>query len=156
MRIRRDVASIPLRSAKETWRAIVDLVTANDSVDRHQLDAAASIMESLIADEQPAKAPIVFKGNGPRVLIYCLYDEDAMEAGLGTDGLQANPTAGDWRVTAPCEEGDVAWMNNTLKERASRVTVHPADKPPAEEQDAAAAEKTSKGFEINWGVFDKS
>jgi len=34
MKIRRDVASIPLRSAAETWRAIVDLVTGDGSVDR--------------------------------------------------------------------------------------------------------------------------
>ena len=99
MRIRRDIASIPARSAAETWRAIIDLVTGNGSVDRQQLDAAASVMESLIADEQPAAVPIVFKGCGPRLLIYCLYNEDAMEAGLDIDSLSTNPTAGDWRMT---------------------------------------------------------
>ena len=46
MRIRRDIASVPVRSAKETWHAIVDLVTGEDSVDRQQLEAASSIMET--------------------------------------------------------------------------------------------------------------
>src|SRR5690606_17092630 len=82
MKIRRYVASIPIRSARETWRAITELVTGADTVERAQLHAAASIMESLIADEHPATVPIVFKGAGPRVIIYCLYNEDAMEAGL--------------------------------------------------------------------------
>ncbi len=56
-----------MRFAKETWRAIIDLVTGPDSVARDQLDAASSIMEAIIADEQPAGVPIVFKGAGPRV-----------------------------------------------------------------------------------------
>ena len=41
MRIRRDIASIPVRSANETWSAIVALVTGDGSVDREQLAAAA-------------------------------------------------------------------------------------------------------------------
>lgn len=155
MRIRRDIASVPVRSAKETWRAIVDLVTAHDSVDVAQLDAATSVMESLIADEQPAIAPIVFKGCGPRVLIYCLYDEDAMEAGLAIDSLNVNPTEGDWRMTAPCEEEDVDWMNKTLKDRAPRASLHAAHEPPAD-ADADEADSAAKALEIDWGALGKS
>ena len=154
MKIRRDVASIPLRSAGETWRAIVDLVTGDGSVDRAQLDAAASTMESLIADEMPAAVPIVLKGSGPRVVIYCLYNEDAMEAGTDIDPLSFNPTAGDWRMTAPCEDADVTWMNNSLTSRAPRITVHSVDETPAEDDDEAIA--ASKAFEINWGSVGKS
>lgn len=151
MRIRRDIASIPLRSAKETWRAIIDLVTGEGSADVGQLEAASSIMESLIADEQPAKAPIVFKGgSGPRVLIYLLFNEDAMEAGTDIDKLTSNPTKGDWNVTAPCEAGDVSWMNNALKTRAPRVSVHDGDKPA--EDDVSEGAGASKSFEIDWGV----
>jgi hypothetical protein len=154
MRIRRDIASVPVRSAKETWRAIVDLVTGDGSTDRQQLDAATSIMESLIADELPAAVPIVFKGSGPRVLIYCLYNEDAMEAGTEIDSLNANPTAGDWRATAPAEDDDVAWMNNSLKARAPRIAVHAADEPPADDE-PNDAEQTGKAFEIDWGALNK-
>ncbi len=155
MRICRDIASIPVRSAKETWSAIVALVTGDGSVDREQLAAAASVVESLIADEQPAIAPIGFKGCGPRVVIYCLYDEDAMEAGLAIDSLNANPTAGDWQMTAPCEEDDVHWMNNTLKQRAPRMTVHAAHEPPADEG-ADGSDEAAKVLEIDWGALGKS
>jgi hypothetical protein len=150
MRIRRNIASIPTRSAAETWRAIIELVTGDGSIDRQQLEAAASIMESLIADEQPAAVPIVFKGCGPRLLVYCLYDENAMEAGLDIDNLSTNPTAGDWRMTAPCEEADVDWMNNTLKSRASRIMVHAADKPPPDD-DSEGAQQSAAAIEIDWG-----
>lgn len=154
MRIRRNISSIPVRSAKETWSAIVDLVSDPDSKDREQLIAASSTMESLIADEHPARVPIVFKSSGPRILIYCLYDEDAMEAGLAIDGLSSNPTAGDWHATAPAEAEDVEWMNRTLKERAPRITVHDVDKPPAEE--AERSNQASKEFEIDWGIVKQS
>jgi hypothetical protein len=149
MRIRRDVASIPRRSAAETWRAIVDLVTGDDTIDRDQLDSAASVIECLIADEMPATVPIVFKGSGPRVLIYCLFNEDAMEAGLDVDPLSFNPTAGDWRATAPSEEADVTWMNNSLKKRAQRITVHSVDEQPSEDDGGERHE--AKAFEIDWG-----
>ena len=155
MRIRRDIASIPVRSANETWNAIVALVTGDGSVDREQLAAASSVVESLIADEQPAIAPIVFKGCGPRVLIYCLYDEEAMEAGLAIDSLNANPTTGDWQMTAPCEEDDVYWMNNTLKDRAPRITVHAADQEPGDTE-TEGAEQAAKAFEIDWEALGKS
>jgi len=155
VRIRRDIASIPVRSAKETWRAIVDLVTGENSVDRQQLEAASSIMESLIADEQPATIPIVFKGSGPRVLIYCLYDEDAMEAGLGIDSLNSNTTTGDWQATAPCEAEDVSWMKNALKSRAPRITVHTADEEPVD-METERAEQAAKAFEIDWEALGKS
>ena len=154
MKIRRDVASIPARSAKETWHAITELVTGANTVDRGQLNAAASIMESLIADEHPAKVPIVFKAAGPRVVIYCLYSEDAMEAGLDVDPLKDNPTSGDWRATAPCEAEDADWMNKTLKNRAPRVAVHDVDQPPDEEEDSKAAQ-AGADLENDWGALVK-
>lgn len=124
MRIRRDISSIPARSASETWQKIVEIVTANDTRDRAQLEAAASIMKSLIADDHPASVPIVFSGGGPRVFIYLRYNEDAMEGGLSVDPLPSNPTAGDWRVTAPSDDDDVEWMNKSLKSRAPQFSVH--------------------------------
>ena len=71
--------------------------------------------------------PIVVKGNGSRLVIYCLYNEAAMEAGKNIDRLRWNPTGGpEWRITAPAEAADVSWMNNTLRSRAPRIAVHDA------------------------------
>lgn len=155
MRVRRDISSIPLRTAGETWQAIVELITGPDSVDRAALQNVASVMETLIADEQPAAVPIVVKGSGPRLLIYCLYQEKAMEAGLAIDDLSWNPTGGDWAITAPGEEADVAWMNRSLQKRTPRITVHPADEPPAGDEDQEVA-KAGDALDIDWGVLDKS
>jgi hypothetical protein len=149
MKIRRDIASVPVRSAAETWKAIVDLVTGSDTVDKQQLLDAASVMESLIADEMPANVPIVFKGGSSRVVFYCHFNEDAMELGTAIDKLNSNPTAGDWQVTAPCEKADVAWMTKSLKSKSPRISVHDVNEAPGD----GDADKSSGGIEIDWGAL---
>src|SRR5688572_9689637 len=103
MRIRRDITSIPERSASETWQRIVDLVTGSDSKDGQQLKAAAGVMGSIITDEHPAKRPILLEGVGPQLRIYCRYGMDAVEDGTAVDALNWNPTAGDWTMHVPCD-----------------------------------------------------
>jgi hypothetical protein len=155
MKIRRDIASIPVRSAKETWQAIIDLITSSDSIDVSQLLAAASNMESVIADEYPANVPIVVKGCGSRLVIYCRYDQDAMEIGKDVDSLHWNPTAGDWQMTVPCEEEDVAWLTKSLKSRAPRIIVRTPDQQLKEETAGEEAAIATSDFHIDWGVLDK-
>ena len=111
-------------------------------------------MESLIADGYPASVPIVIKGNGPRLVIYLLYNEAAMEAGKDIDAVGWNPTGGpDWSMSAPSEAADVGWMNNTLKSRAPRISIHDVALPPAEDEESAS---TRAALQINWGVLNQS
>lgn len=151
MKVRRDIASIPRRSAKETWDAIVNLITGPGSVDPSSLQDAASILQSLITDEHPAKVPIVVKGSGNRLVIYLSYGEDAMDADLSVDSLTWNPTAGDWSMTAPSDATDVEWMNGTLKTRAPRIRVHDVATP-TDDGDADTAAKSAE-LTFNWGAL---
>lgn len=154
MKVKREIASVPVRSAGETWSAIVALISGTDTPDVATLKAAASIMESLIADEHPATVPIVVKGNGDRLVIYCRYNEDAIELGTTIDKLTWNPTGSSgWKITAPTEAGDVTWMNDALKSRAPRISVHDVASPPADEEATKAA---ADGLTIDWGVLGKS
>ncbi|MER8962107.1 hypothetical protein [Mesorhizobium sp. M0701] len=150
MKVRRDIASIPKRSAADTWREIVKLITGSGSVDAASLTAAASVMESLITDEHPARVPIVVKGVGSRLVIYCLFGEDAMDAEMDIPKLNWNPTAGNWAMSAPTDAVDVAWMNKTLKERAPRIAVHDVNAAPAEDEDTVTA---SQELTIDWGAL---
>ncbi|CAK07677.1 MULTISPECIES: hypothetical protein [Rhizobium] len=152
MKVKRTIASIPKRSAAETWRTIRELITSTGSVDVDKLVAAASVMESLIADEHPGAVPIVVKGVGSRLVIYCLYGEDAMEADLEVEKLTWNPTAGNWAMTAPTDADDVKWMNDTLAKRCSRITVHDVNAAPQEEEEDSAA--TAKSLTVNWGAIE--
>jgi hypothetical protein len=154
MKVKREIASDPVRSAGETWSAIVALISGADTPDAATLKAAASIMESLIADEHPATVPIVVKGSGGRLVIYCRYNEDAIELGTTIDKLTWNPTGGSgWKITAPTEAGDVTWMNDALKSRAPRISVHDVASPPSDEEATKAA---ADGLAIDWGVLGKS
>lgn len=150
MKVKRTIASIPKRSAAQTWKAITDLVTGSGSVDATTLTAAASVMESVIADEHPATVPIVMKGVGSRLVIYCLYGEDAMDADIEVEKLNWNPTAGNWSMTAPSDAGDVAWMNKTLKDRAPRITIHDVCAPAEESEETSTSLQALK---IDWGAL---
>ena len=154
MKVRREIASIPVRTAGETWQTIIDLITGDGSIDAGTLKAAASVMESLIVDEHGATCPIVVKGEGPRLVIYLLYNEAAMEAGNGIDRLTWNPTGGPaWQITAPSEPADVDWMNATLKSRAPRITVRDAARQAADDEEDKAAEPQDQVLKINWGAL---
>lgn len=155
MKVKREIASVPVRSAAETWKAIIALISGPDTPDASTLTAAASIMESLIADEHPASVPITVKGNGDRLVIYCRYNEEALELGTDIDSLTWNPTGGPgWKITAPTEASDVPWMTGTLKDRAPRITVHDVKKPPADEEETTKA--AADTLAINWGVLGQS
>jgi hypothetical protein len=154
MKIKREVASVPVRSAAETWAAIVALISSSDTPDAATLKAAASIMESLIADEHPATVPIIVKGSGDRLVIYCRYNEDAIELGTNIDKLTWNPTGGSgWKITAPTEAGDVSWMNDALESRAPRISVHDVATPPADDDETTKA--AADGLSIDWGMLGK-
>ncbi len=154
MKIRRDIASLPARTSKETWDAIVKLITGTDSVDAAQLEAATSVLCSAIADEHPASVPIVLKGSASRLVIYTVHGADAMEVGLSVDKLTWNPTATDaWAMTVPCSQEDVEWMSKALKERAPRITVHDVDEKP--DADAEPARKVAE-VEIDWTAMEKA
>ena len=68
-------------------------------------------------------APIVVWGAGPRVRIYCLYDEDAI---IGEDanenGLPVDVTAGDWSMSLPCSAEDLDWVRAALAKNSCHVT----------------------------------
>src|SRR5947209_19930848 len=102
MRVRRDVSSIPHRSAGETWQRIIDLVTGRGSKDVQQLKDAAGVMGSIITDEHPASRAIMVEGVGPQLRIYCRYGIKAVEEGAKVDPLTWNPTAEIGR--ASCRE----------------------------------------------------
>ncbi len=94
------------------------------------------------------------KGHYARLVIYCLYNEAAMEACKDIDAIAWNPTGGaEWKMTAPSEAGDVTWMNDALKTRAPRITVHDVASPPPDDEDKSAAQKQS--HTINWGGLDR-
>lgn len=127
---RRDFRSVPHRDAAATWAAIVDLLTAggSDAEKRKELLSVSGVASSAIADQGPRDSPIVVTCDGPRTRIYCSYDDDAMddsssnEATLGFDALN-----GDWQVSLPVAEEDLAWVQAALKKHSNRIVARDKD-----------------------------
>lgn len=151
MRVRRDISSIPHRSADDTWQRIVDLVTGPDSHDAGQLTAAAGVMASIVTDEHPAGRAIVLEGVGAQLRLYCRYGMKAVEQAGKVDPLTWNPTAGDWTMHVPCDEDNIPWVRESLAKTSPRIKVfNVADQERAEEADRSA--KARQALVIDWNI----
>jgi hypothetical protein len=151
VRVRRDIGSIPHRSASETWQRIIDLVTGRGSKDVQQLKDAAGVMASIITDEHPASRAIMIEGVGPQLRIYCRYGMKAVEEGGDIDALTWNPTAGDWSMHVPCDAENIAWVKASLSKSSPRIKVFDvAEADRAEEDQQEAAAKTDKNLVVDW------
>lgn len=151
MRVRRDISSIPHRSASETWQRIMDLVTGQGSKDVQQLRAAAGVMASIITDEHPASHPIILEGIGPQLRIYCRYGMKAVEEGSAVDALTWNPTDGDWTMHVPCDAENIGWVQVSLAAIPQRIRLFDvAQAERAEEEARATAVRGGNRIEVDW------
>lgn len=150
MKVRRDINSIPARSAADTWSIIVGLVTGRDSQNADDLHRIAGIVASIITDEHPSRRPFILSGVGPRLVIYCRFASEAVTGDENIASLQWNPTAGDWRLLIPCDQENMAWVKAALVGKSSRVIVYDVDSPNVNEASAEAPTKAAQGIEIDW------
>jgi len=103
---------------------------------------------ALIAEEIMTDAAIVIYGSGPRVRIYCLFNEDALEGDKASEStLSFVPTEGDWKLSFPCPPGDLQWVQKALKAKSSRIT--------ARDKGASVEESNSDSHTDNSLTIDK-
>ncbi len=151
MRIRRDISSIPERSASETWQRIIDLVTGSGSKDVQQLKTAAGVMGSIITDEHPSARAIVLEGVGPQLRIYCRYGMKAIEQRDHVDPLNWNPTAGDWTMHVPCDADNIDWVKESLSSTSPRIKVFDVkDEERAEDKEQQSSAKAE--IVVDWNI----
>jgi len=127
--IARRITATPVRLATEAWEIIIDLLAPDsNSLAREELLAISGIACSLISDETMKESPILVHGSGPRVRIYCLYDEDAVVGDdAKEDALSFNATEGDWFMSLPCQVADLVWVREALNKLSNRVTARDMD-----------------------------
>ena len=119
----RRVVATPGRPAALAWALVADLLALPGSAARKEVDAIAGVAISLIAAEAMRDSPIVVDGVGPRLRVYCLYDDAAMLAEGSSEGSLAwCPTDGDWRMSLPCPPDDLPWVQAALAGRSDRIT----------------------------------
>ena len=154
--VARKFISIPERTATATWKAISDLLAADPrSSAAEELASVSGIACSLITREA-MNSPIVAYGSGPRVRVYCLYNEDAIEGDDANEApLAFDATAGDWKVSLPCPADDLSWVQGALGSKSSRISARDMETSIVEETEAADS-STSSSEEVDLEAFFKS
>ncbi len=150
--IARRIRATPARPATEAWEMIVGLISEPGSAARKELNAVSGIASCLIADETSKDLPIVVAGVGPRLLLYCLYDEDAV-TGEDADetALPWNPTDGNWKMWLPAAREDLDWVQRELAKRGSRIVAYELEK--GEREGEAARPEGRPAVAINVEAF---
>jgi hypothetical protein len=126
--VARRFASTPLRTATETWSAIVDILCPDAGEGRDELEGAAGVIAMLIADEATRARPIIVTGTGPQVRIYSVHGPDAVDGtNVNEGGLAQNPTTGTWTLVLPVPDEDVEWVTAKLAEWPHIVVAGPSE-----------------------------
>lgn len=151
--VSRTVRSVPFRSAGSTWERIVNILTAGGgSEHRAELLSITGVAAAMITERSTEQAPIVVFGGGPRVRIYCIFDETALEGGGENEtGLSFNPLEADWSISLPCPADDLEWVREALSRKTSRVSVRDA----AEGIVVARGKTAVSSFDVNVEEFMK-
>ncbi len=154
--VARNFISIPERTASATWSAIIQLLAPNSRSEAAlELASVAGITSSLISREAMTE-PVVVCGSGPRVRIYCLYNEDAVEGDDANEAaLPSNPTAGDWEMSLPCPADDLAWVQEALKAKSKRITARDMNTAFDSEQETSN-QKSAEETVVDLEAFFKS
>jgi len=121
----RKVTATPVRLATDAWQRIVDLVAPTNAAARTELMSIVGVASSLITEESMKSSPIIVTGDGPRVRLYCIYGEDAIEGSKTNEAtIPGSPAENgdDWKMSLPCPSDDLEWVRASLKKRSTRVT----------------------------------
>ena len=123
----RRIASVPVRTSTETWEAVCDLLSPSGTPINEKLRAVTSVAGMLIAEEYSATDAIVATGSGPRVKVYTVHGDDAIDALAEETPLSASPCAeAGWEVSFPCSSVDLDEIKLALK-ALPNFTVHLSD-----------------------------
>jgi hypothetical protein len=156
--IARRVASTPVRTAVQTWAKIVEIVAPDPrSAARKELVKAEGVAFASISSEATKDAAIVIWGGGPRVRVYCVFDDNAITRDdVNEDALPKSPTEGEWKMSIPCLPDDVKWCSANLAGASARISARSVDDDVEDTDDQHEAAKAALAMGINMQEFMKS
>lgn len=154
--VARKVASTPTRTAAQTWDKIVDILAPDPKSEaRKELAKAAGVACASISSEATRDAAIVVWDGGPRVRVYCVFDEDAVTGdGVSEGALPRSATEGDWKMSIPCPPEDVKWSNAKLASVSTRISARSLEDD-VDEDHESASESSARSLSINAEEFLK-
>jgi hypothetical protein len=140
--VARKFSACPVRTAVNTWETIIQVIASDDSV-KTELEKVTGIAASIISDGAPANNPITIIGGGPRLRLYCLYEEDGSTEDANESSLNWKLFEGDWEVHFPVEKDDFEWMSKSLAEKGVRFKTYLAGTK-INEENSSKSEAVSK------------
>lgn len=152
----RKVAATPVRLATDAWQRIVDLLAPTNTAARTELMSIVGVASSLITEESMKGSPIIVTGDGPRVRLYCLYGDDAIEGSKTNEAtIPGSPAeSGDgWKMSLPCPSDDLEWVRASLKKRSTRVTARDMSETRLQEEADENAATSASAATINMESF---
>lgn len=123
--ISRKFSACPVRTAAQTWDTIVNVI-ADTTDTKNELIRITGIASSIISDATPKDNPITIIGSGPRLRIYCLYEEDGSTEDANEASLNWKLFEGDWQIYLPVEKADFDWINKALQEKGKQFKAYEA------------------------------
>lgn len=136
--VARRIAASPKRTATEVWEVISGLLCEKSSQAQKELSLITGVAASIISEEVPQNSPLIVKGVGPRVRIYCQYGENALDdENCNEASLPQKPLMDKWKLYLPCNKEDLDWVNNTLKSLSSSVVAYDKATEPDIEEDTS-------------------
>ncbi len=157
--VARRIIATPARHASGAWAKMVDLLAPDQkSSARKELESVAGIASSLISEEAFKDAPAVVRGKGPRVRLYCLYNDDAISGEDASEAALATvPTEEEWKLSLPCPADDLEWVQVALKNKSTRITARDLSEPVTDEdEDSQRGNSPAKAVTINRKEFFRS
>lgn len=150
----RKIAASPVRTASQTWQEVVRLLCEPGSAAAQELLALTGLGAMLIADQVLDAAPVVvLQPTGPRVRVYTVTGDDALDAHSEERPLlSAACTGANWELSLPCPADDLE-----LGERATSASAHvtvrdAADGINVEGSRVATGAPAVTGSSLGWSV----
>jgi len=153
--ISRTVISNPERTSVETWTKITEIICALNSEVKVEFDKVSNIAASLLSEELTKDYPIIMKGAGSQLRIYCIYGDDAISGeDASEDLLSWDITAKAWKIYLPCSTEQLQWYDNALTELNDKFKVYDT-KNGIDKEEYSNNENNKVEFKIDEEAFRK-
>lgn len=154
--ISRTIRSSPERTSVETWSKISEIVCGQDSEALKEFDKVSDYASSLIPEEFMKDHPMIIKGAGSQLRIYCLYGEDAVTGDdANEESLSWEITSKEWKVFLPCSKEELGWYEKALAGLSNKFKVYNLEDGLDKEEYQASKNTQKIEFNINEEAYRK-
>ncbi len=138
--IARRFAARPVRTSIEAWAAVRDALCQDNNPAVDEFDRIQGVAASVISSNLPAAHPFVFIGEGPRVRVFMVYDNQALEGeDLNESPLVSSPFRSSWTGWVPALPDEIELVQTHLRRMSDCFVAynvnHDLPEPQASRQD---------------------